>query len=337
MPNKGDINPQTGLPYAVNPQTGQWDDNYWATVVEPALKGGGGQMGGQQSYGGGGSNDVLGLASQIASFGQQQTADVKNSLQERYKSLLDQVGQQASRELGARGIPISSDSAQQFIQGRQLPYAVEQNSQLAQFGYDNNQAALQAALQQLQLQQQQNQFNQNFGLQQQRAPYEIDLLKAQAYNARQPSSPNIIGYLGGGSLDQYYGSSGMASNSVPDYFKEIPSSSQQSQALSPAFQRTADLKSGMTFPSQRQTSQPTAQQPNYLAGAQNVLGTASRIAQSTPQYKAASNLYNTAQNLVKSQPVQRAVSTVSNIGRNIGTSVKNLASTGSNLFRGLFG
>lgn len=38
MPKKSDINPQTGLPYAVNPATGQWDDNYWANVVEPKLK-----------------------------------------------------------------------------------------------------------------------------------------------------------------------------------------------------------------------------------------------------------------------------------------------------------
>ena len=39
MPQKGDINPATGKPYAVNPATGVWDDNYWATVVEPQLKG----------------------------------------------------------------------------------------------------------------------------------------------------------------------------------------------------------------------------------------------------------------------------------------------------------
>lgn len=39
MPSKTDINPQTGKAYAVNPQTGQWDDNYWSNVVEPSLKG----------------------------------------------------------------------------------------------------------------------------------------------------------------------------------------------------------------------------------------------------------------------------------------------------------
>lgn len=38
MPSKTDINPQTGKPYAVNPATGVWDDNYWANQVEPALK-----------------------------------------------------------------------------------------------------------------------------------------------------------------------------------------------------------------------------------------------------------------------------------------------------------
>lgn len=39
MPTKTDINPNTGKMYAVNPATGQWDDNYWANVVEPQLKG----------------------------------------------------------------------------------------------------------------------------------------------------------------------------------------------------------------------------------------------------------------------------------------------------------
>lgn len=39
MPSKTDINPQTGKPYAVNPATGVWDDNYFATVVEPQFRG----------------------------------------------------------------------------------------------------------------------------------------------------------------------------------------------------------------------------------------------------------------------------------------------------------
>src|SRR5690606_14277060 len=38
MPSKNDINPATGQPYAVNPATGVWDDNYFATQVEPMLK-----------------------------------------------------------------------------------------------------------------------------------------------------------------------------------------------------------------------------------------------------------------------------------------------------------
>lgn len=38
MPSKTDINPKTGLAYAVNPQTRQWDDNYWSNVVEPNLR-----------------------------------------------------------------------------------------------------------------------------------------------------------------------------------------------------------------------------------------------------------------------------------------------------------
>lgn len=38
MPSKSDINPDTGKPYAVNPATGAWDDNYFAQVVEPQLR-----------------------------------------------------------------------------------------------------------------------------------------------------------------------------------------------------------------------------------------------------------------------------------------------------------
>ena len=45
MPTKSDINPATGQPYAVNPQTGVWDDTYWAEVAEPQLKQAYGQSG----------------------------------------------------------------------------------------------------------------------------------------------------------------------------------------------------------------------------------------------------------------------------------------------------
>ncbi len=38
MPSKADINPATNKAYAINPQTGVWDDNYWANTVEPSLK-----------------------------------------------------------------------------------------------------------------------------------------------------------------------------------------------------------------------------------------------------------------------------------------------------------
>lgn len=36
-PGKGDINPETGKAYAINPETGVWDDNYWTNKVEPQL------------------------------------------------------------------------------------------------------------------------------------------------------------------------------------------------------------------------------------------------------------------------------------------------------------
>lgn len=46
MPSKTDINPVTGQMYAVNPATGNFDDNYWANVVEPQLRSGGDDGGG---------------------------------------------------------------------------------------------------------------------------------------------------------------------------------------------------------------------------------------------------------------------------------------------------
>ena len=39
MATKFDINPATGKQYGINPATGVQDDNYWATVAEPQLKG----------------------------------------------------------------------------------------------------------------------------------------------------------------------------------------------------------------------------------------------------------------------------------------------------------
>jgi len=54
MVQKTDINPATGKMYAINPATGNWDDSYWSTVVEPKLK--------QQSGGSGtlSASDILG-------------------------------------------------------------------------------------------------------------------------------------------------------------------------------------------------------------------------------------------------------------------------------------
>ena len=155
MPTKESINPQTGLPYAVNPQTGVFDDNYWANVVEPQLRSGGGQSLGQYGGGqavGGGGGDVLGLAQQIAGFGQQQQSGVVNSLSDRYKALLEQVGNQASRELGARGIPISSDMSQTFIRNRQGqdPSVLNAGLQLNQQQNLPYQQGLEAAMAQLQ-------------------------------------------------------------------------------------------------------------------------------------------------------------------------------------------
>ena len=198
MPTKESINPQTGLPYAVNPQTGVWDDSYWSTVVEPQLRAGGGQSlgqygGGQQSFGGGG--DVLGMAQQIAGFGQQQQSGVVNSLSDRYKALLEQVGNQASKELGARGIPISSDMSQTFIRNRQGqdPSVLNAGLQLNQQQNAPYQNALDQAMSMAQMQQNQNQWQQSFDYQRQQ-----DTLNRQMQQQSLGGLGGGMGGMGGG-------------------------------------------------------------------------------------------------------------------------------------------
>lgn len=323
MPNKGDINPQTGQPYAVNPQTGQWDDNYWATVVEPQLKGGGfgGQSygGGQQSFGGG-SGDVLGLAQQIAGFGQQQQSGVVNSLSDRYKALLEQVGNQASRELGARGIPISSDMSQTFIRNRQgndpsVLNAATMLNQQQNLPYQN---AVEQAMSLAQMQQSQNQWQQQFDYQRQQ-----DALNRQL---QQQSLSGLSGGMGGGIGGGYTPTS-------PQPTASPGGAPRPTAGFTPVNTTQQAANNGFWSP----TNQGAFSGNNlaYVGGqigkaGSNVLNTATKIAQSTPQYKQASNLYNTAQNVYKSQPVQNVVKSVSNVG-------KNLASGATNLFKSFFG
>ncbi len=71
MPTKNDINPATGKPYGVNPNTGVWDDNYWSNVVEPKLKAQSGSSGSSTPS----ASDILG--------------DAKKKLQEQVSFLKD--------------------------------------------------------------------------------------------------------------------------------------------------------------------------------------------------------------------------------------------------------
>jgi hypothetical protein len=71
MASKSDINPATGKAYAVNPSTGNWDDNYWANTVEPALK----------SANGGASGNYGDIAAQALELQRKANEPVVQSLQ----------------------------------------------------------------------------------------------------------------------------------------------------------------------------------------------------------------------------------------------------------------
>lgn len=304
MPQKGDINPQTGLPYAVNPATGQWDDNYWASTVEPSLRNGGGNSGGFSSaantYGGGyggGNGDVMALAQQIASFSNQSANPVYSSLSERYKALLDDVGQQASRELGARGIPLSSDSAQNFIKNRQLPFIAQQNADLSNFGYQNNQSAINAALALAQLQQQNYQFNQQMDFQRQQ----------QAAMNKGSDIPGLTG------------SFAAPTSKPPTGTPSIPTASANFKPI----------QSTNPYTAVNQNPYSGSFSPQNISYAANLVGnTASKVA---------APAIASAQSLLKSQPVQNAYKTATNIGSSLTNSVKNITSSAGNYFKSLFG
>lgn len=152
MPGKGDINPATGKPYAVNPSTGQWDDNYWANVVEPQLRSkyGGGNSGGGGS--GAGAVDPVELARKIQQFNVQANQPAIQTLQGQQDSLKDQYSKLLSSvlaegtvaqnqaigatnaELARRGITGDSFLAQQTIGSALLPVTAMQQSAAAQVG-----------------------------------------------------------------------------------------------------------------------------------------------------------------------------------------------------------
>ena len=138
MPVATDINPSTGKQYAVNPQSGVWDDNYFAKTY-----------GGASSSGNGGSQeDVIKRAIQMQQEAnkpavqsleasipeiqknyqnqQQQLTTEKSSLKERYDNLLAGIkGNQTTaenrqtvttrNELGRRGITGNSGLFEQTV------------------------------------------------------------------------------------------------------------------------------------------------------------------------------------------------------------------------------
>ena len=98
MPGKGDINPATGKQYAVNPATGNWDDNYWALTVEPQLKQKYGVSQAAQSI-----QNPMDLVKQAQEYQVQQNQPAiatlqgqEKSLQQQYSDLLGSVTQQGN-------------------------------------------------------------------------------------------------------------------------------------------------------------------------------------------------------------------------------------------------
>jgi len=144
IPAKTDINPQTGKAYAVNPATGNWDDNYWANTVEPQLK----QQYGVSDAGAAPSGATTGspvdLAKQMyeltsqfrqpaistletgragiapAYAGLTSAAEAqKTGIESRYQQLLQDITGETQKgvtqEMTRRGIPISSGMTQDIV------------------------------------------------------------------------------------------------------------------------------------------------------------------------------------------------------------------------------
>lgn len=121
MPAAQDINPQTGKAYAVNPQTGVWDDNYFANNF-------GGVSKNTSSFN---TTSPLDTAKQVQSFYQEQNKPViasyeasKTPLKQRYDDLIASIkGNQqiaenrqtvtTANEFGKRGLSNTSGIAQQ--------------------------------------------------------------------------------------------------------------------------------------------------------------------------------------------------------------------------------
>ncbi len=152
---KTDINPATGKMYAVNPQTGNFDDNYWAQVAEPALKaqyGGGASTGATTSNlsgltGQGTFGDIVKQALQMTQTAnqpaiqsyQQSLPEVATKyatqkagleakikpLEDRYKALLDEIKGTTQPALAAAGARTAEEFGRRGIPLQSDLYAKE--------------------------------------------------------------------------------------------------------------------------------------------------------------------------------------------------------------------
>lgn len=147
MPDKSSINPATGKAYAVNPATGQWDDNYWANVVEPQLK-----ASASGAPGGDSSSSAIDAMKQAQAFQVQQNQPAiatlgsqATSLPDQYAALLAEIKgagsaatnygiQGANENLAARGITPDSALYNTTVAGAIAPIGLQYGGLEAQLG-----------------------------------------------------------------------------------------------------------------------------------------------------------------------------------------------------------
>ncbi len=170
MPSKSDINPSTGKPYAVNPASGVWDDNYWANVVEPQLKA---KFPSRSSTPASApAIDPFAQAQRILEFQrqanqprisslqaqipeirsryegeQQRVLTEKEPLKQRYQSIIDELKRRetidvsaaqrrTAQEFGARGIPLSSTLHQDELIRAESPIRQAYGGQIKDVGFE---------------------------------------------------------------------------------------------------------------------------------------------------------------------------------------------------------
>jgi len=167
MAAPSDINPTTGKALAINPQTGNWDDNYFAKTYGGGSSSSGGGVG---STSGLNATGLLDQAKQVNQFYKEQNQPViaatqatKAPLAQRYSDLLASIkgNQQVAEnrqtlttntELGKRGITGSSGLAQQEITNAVNPITQQYTSMQKDTTNQQNadMAAIDAAIAKLQ-------------------------------------------------------------------------------------------------------------------------------------------------------------------------------------------